>query len=865
MKSAVRSPQLTHQRARLAALMIVALTFAFSLFPLGARATTYSLYEMSNDGAWRSTSGSTVLAQGFSTHSVAPYLSSVRIRLRNSTENGGSSTASTFTVSLWSSSAGLPLAKIADLTSSAQSIPVWGDGSFTFTPVGDLSLGTSPATYFVVVSGNAGGTVGWKCNVAAPTANEPAAGYPMATSTNGGTSWTAVSSGACAGQYFNMTVSATDISSVTTTSIATTTTASTTTTPTTSTAPTTTTTTSATTLPQRTASTSVVVTTSTTVKVQPPLTTSTSTSTTTTTFPAVTETTSASSGFLDNDVASPLLVRAAVGDSVTRASVSVNASGLKPGSKISLLMYSDPVELINEVVPPSGTFVDEVMLPAEVEPGAHTLVLDVMTNTGEQRSIGTFAVDGQGIIVDVMQPAVVSPDVEPTAAILERATGSNQQVYDAQSQPASTGSLAVTATAVVSLLSAGAAATTQGVARQRDAKGKLAGFVTKKLKSTAATTLARGDASRSWRMPFTSRTDAAGIRLAMQTGRFSAAMPRIAVDGSWLRASLGSLGYLPWVVAFVAGTISGVSFESVVAPSATTATVFACIGLLDSGTGLAAWLGTVVGAMIGANLTDWYDVRTLLGLAVLYTGLAPLAHVIRPLRRPVSTREDVIERLFDYAISPVFLAFAGGSMMKALNGLSALKLVSPTNVTGAMWLFGIFLVIRLGIEDLARVLYPERMALVQPQKLKSPSKTVSVLAVVPRSVVLLFVAVPFFGLTWKTLLSTALLAIPAILKPFEDDLPNSPWMHRWLPRGLFRFVCLLILGMWLSSVLVPSNDPQSVRNAAAWLLVPGVAVGVLEGFARQGGDWLDTRAKWSLGALVWLTGVAVITGAVTLF
>jgi hypothetical protein len=182
-----------------------------------------------------------------------------------------------------------------------------------------------------------------------------------------------------------------------------------------------------------------------------------------------------------------------------------------------------------------------------------------------------------------------------------------------------------------------------------------------------------------------------------------------------------------------------------------------------------------------------------------------------------------------------------------------------------MWFFGVFIVLRFVGEDFVRALYPQRMASVQPQKLTSPSRSLALLAVIPRSAVILFVAVPFFGLTWKTILSIGLLAIPTLMKPFEDDLPNSAFIHRWLPRGLFRFVCLLIIGAWMSSLLVPQDSPTAVRDAAVWMLLPGVLVGVLEGFGRQDGNWSNTPRKWVLGVGVWLLGSGIVTGVLTFF
>ena len=574
--------------------------------------------------------------------------------------------------------------------------------------------------------------------------------------------------------------------------------------------------------------------------------------------------------FVDKDIPAPLSIIAEVGENVSQVGVEVNAVGLVPGSTVSVMVYSEPTEVLQGVVSADGSFIGSASLPADLGPGTHSVMFEGETVAGDLRALGVVLVDDNSNVSGVLDAARVSASVAPGSTAVERAANSGNKLYDALAQPATTAALATAAAAAMSLAAGGMSGSSgsgsvgsQG--RNEEDKAKLAGFVTKKLKATGVATAAWGDQSITWKLPFTTRTDSWGSALADKSARFSAALPRIAVDGAWLRASLGSLAYVFWAVTFVAGLSSGLGLPSLVAPAALTATLFAAIGLFDSGLGLAAWLGTVVGAVIAGNIVDWYDVRTLLGLAVLYCGLAPLAHVIRPLRRSISSPGDRLERVFDYLITPVFLAFAGGSMLKALNGLSGLDLVSGADVDRAIWLFGLLLVVRFVGEDVVGALYPKRMAAVQPAKLRSPSKTMSMLAIIPRTLILLFIAAPFFGLTWKTVLSALLLAVPAVLKPFEDDLPNVPAIHRWLPRGLFRFMCLLVVGMWLGSVLIPVDDPDAVRNAAVWLLIPSVVVGVLELFGRKGGDWTNVRLKWALGVGVWTFAASLVTGTVTLF
>lgn len=861
-----------------------ALTFCLlsllSFSTLAVRATDFTVYDMTTDGAWQGATGTTRIAQAFTSDSGGRYLKSVRIRVRNANSTNSSSTQGQMTLSLWSSTGTVPQQKVTDLI-VGQTVGQWADGDFTFTATSDIDLGALAQQYFVVFQST--NTVSWKCDTTSPTPGAAVATFVRKISSDGGTTWTDFSSGNCSGKYFNLTVVATDVSltpaSSTTQTIAPTTVAPTTTTnaPTTTLEPTTTTVS-----PTTTVAIIVPVTTSSVPRRLSTSSTSTSTTTTSTSVAPTTSTTSTvapisgsssanttqsvSSANLFGEMEQPLLT--VVGEpGVMRDDVRirVSATNLEPGTPIRVQVFSEPITVIDDIAPSSGKFDVEASLPSTLLPGTHTVILDVVTRTGSQRSLAMVELDEALRVVSVIPAAVVSADINPNSDLVSRAVATGYPVYQALSQPKATAGLAISVTAVLSLVAGGVTAMGQASTRRRESRGKVSSFVTKKLKATGTVGEARGDKSATWKLPFTQKTDRWSQDFPGVVGRYSSTLPRIAVDGSWMRAWSGSLFLLMWLTSFIAGVALGISGPGVVAPSATAVIVLSGVGLLDAGAGFSAWLGIAVGALIAGNITDAYDIRTLMGLIAILTGLSPLTHVIRPLRRTYEDRGDVIERLFDYAIAPIFVAFAASSMLKALNGLSGLQLVTPETVKSSVVFFGLFCVMRLGSEDLIHRFYPWRMANVQPDKLRSPGKSLSLLSVLPRSAIFLFIAVPFFGWTWQTFLSAVFLAVPLVLKPFEDDLPNVKAINQWLPRGLFRFLCLFIIGMWLAPIVVPAGDAEALRRGAVWLLIPGLVVGVVEMFGRFGGEWRNVRLKWSLGFFVWLTAAGLVSGIITLF
>jgi uncharacterized membrane protein len=182
------------------------------------------------------------------------------------------------------------------------------------------------------------------------------------------------------------------------------------------------------------------------------------------------------------------------------------------------------------------------------------------------------------------------------------------------------------------------------------------------------------------------------------------------------------------------------------------------------------------------------------------------------------------------------------------------------------WFIGILIVFRLIGEDVLLHIYPERSKSVQPAKLASPAKPFGIGALVFKFLLYLAVMDPYFGLTALTVLAAGLLAIPGLLKLWEDRLWNSRVLHRWLPRGLTSFLFMLLIGSILSFVILGLHPTSSkVSTSFLLLLVPGVAMSVLEVFGREGIDWTNVWLKRGLGAFVWIAAAGIVTGVLVLF
>ncbi len=534
--------------------------------------------------------------------------------------------------------------------------------------------------------------------------------------------------------------------------------------------------------------------------------------------------------------------------------ITVTGAGFKPNSEAVAWLFSEPRRLGVVRTGSDGAFQENLQIGPEVSTGEHTIQVNGLTPEGDVRSLNLA-------VKVIPQGAMPVLDALPTV-IGSRSPRETVQPYSPQDDPVTTRELAVATTALLSLAAAGAAAE-----RREARRGKLAGVVTKKLKALKSDEEGRGDRSATWRGAGTASFDRSMNDAPLRVGPFSALFSRILVDGAWLRAILGSRAVGVWSAAVALAVAWVVDTSGYVAtPAAWLLCALLVVAALDATAGALAALVISTAAVIFNRVEVLPDVRALLGIWVLLISSPLLAHVIRPLRRDRDTENFARERVYDYVMMPVFVAFAAGSMAKALNGLSGLDLVAPSTVTAVKWAVWAAMILRLAGEDLAFTVYPKRSLEVQPAKLLSQTRAWGLASVAGRFGVFIFIAEPYFGINIGTVVAAILTTLPALVKLWEDDLPNSERLFYWLPRGFLRFFLLLVIGGWLSNRLVGDDaSPEVVRNATPWLLVPGAVVGVVEFFGRSGKSWRDDRVKHIGGAIFWLIAVLIVAGRLQLF
>ena len=564
------------------------------------------------------------------------------------------------------------------------------------------------------------------------------------------------------------------------------------------------------------------------------------------------------------------------GDVAPGKKIQIQADGLTPNSLVRLVMRSEPQVLGEATADSNGSASMTATIPTVIESGSHTLSVEAIDSNGSPLlSVAAFAVNDDSVVTSVVAAGMV--DELPSQQEIVRSLSLERPIYDALSDPVATAVLVVGAVSFLGLAGAGglggsrlpspnngsgSPAPTEPAREENRKRAKLGSVVTKKLKALNHDEPGKGDRLETWKL-FGGSMFELKVNRATAIGRYSPMLQRVFVDGAWIRAILGSGGIIFWLTGALLGLLSSIQSQWTVVPLSWELLIaIVALSLLDASAGLMAWLTTVVLAALFGNITSWVDIRTALGLGICYFSLPLLAHAIRPLRRaPANSILGKFDRVADYVMPPVFVAFAGVSMIKALDGLSELK-VTDAEHHPAMRVCIIFaLIIRLVGEDIVSYLYPKRMTVVQPVKLVSSPMQIQITSLVIRTLLFIAMVVPYFGLGIITVAAATLTLLPQFIKLWEDKLPNLIVLNKWYPRGVLKFLTFLLIGTIFSTWLLGQDPtPELIRNSFPLLLVPAFIGALLELIGRDGGKWEFEWPKRIGGIFVWACAVGLVTG-----
>ncbi len=570
--------------------------------------------------------------------------------------------------------------------------------------------------------------------------------------------------------------------------------------------------------------------------------------------------------------------------------VSVAATGLAPNSKVLLLLQPENVVLVESTTDANGNATLNATMPSGVSSGPHMLVATGITSTGDDVSTsGAFVVDSSGVVTGVVA-ASESLSQPPSLADLQRALDAGAPLYDTAANVATTAAVAVGA-AVLGTVAAGGAAggsgsgssgsggtkssssneggdgsllsESQSENRNTESQGEVGSIDVDELQKLEHDHESWGDRTTLWRLPGAHVSHSLILRLYNWAESHSVLLSRVLIDGQWMRAALGPIHLVFAYIGMLLGVLGAVSTGgSALLPPMALVFVIMVMSMADAFAGMLAWLSFTVVVAVSGGLSTLFDLRTLLGMAIVFMALPLIANHARPLRRlNDGSLLWKLDRVGDYLLAPIIVSFAASAALTALNGLSGLQLVDSTDASQVRWLIGITVVCRMIIEDVVVRGFPQRLAATHLDTGDGLGVFADYGTVLAKGGLFLLASSSFFGLGWRTWLMVSLMTLVPFLKITKDRFPNFWWLKHWFPQGVLRTVMMIFVGSWFAQwVLSTSSSPNAARELAPLLMLPGVALGFIDLFGRSGDKWPNSVWNRLVAAGAWVFVLGIMLG-----
>ena len=507
----------------------------------------------------------------------------------------------------------------------------------------------------------------------------------------------------------------------------------------------------------------------------------------------------------------------------------------------------------------------DIEVPDDLEPGYHEMVIEVVDENdvvGEKLIV--FCKDYAGNIYwDGVCPEEVI-EIVPVEELEKIESREDLPKYDAVAEPEKTVDTQVAVFAVLGAVAAGAGAMAGGSSSGRESSsssrrdseqkreddederqaGEVASADVSKLDSVKRS-VGRGDASMLWQRVYRPELETG---LAAFTSKLSAVSPmgaRILHDGSYLRAMLSGLAFLPSILGIGVGiaTLFDTQLQAM-PPSFTLVAISLALSTIDALAGF--WISAIVltGTLLSGNVSSLDELMTVLGVAAVLLTPGLVASAIRPFRREVENLETGWERATDYLLAVLLGGWTVEKFVGSLNGLAGVQLAITGSARDLGLLASLFIFIRLLLEDIATYNFPERLSR-QDAEIRDPHMVQRVVSVAMKTLMFFTVSYQFLGLTQQLLIGTALFAFPQVLKLYEKlerDINIMP-LHFVLPKGAPKIVVMVFVGAffaeWVQGLF---TSPESfVLWSFVVLSIPGLVLSLLTIVSgKPERDWKST-------------------------
>jgi uncharacterized protein with PQ loop repeat len=321
------------------------------------------------------------------------------------------------------------------------------------------------------------------------------------------------------------------------------------------------------------------------------------------------------------------------------------------------------------------------------------------------------------------------------------------------------------------------------------------------------------------------------------SNRFSPLFSRLISDSGYLQFSLGAavlvlpiLGALLGALAFQ--DIKGVG--GITTPSFAITAAIIILGAFDAGAAFIASIIFGLCALTSQRFGNVYDIRTYLGMSLLWFAPSLIANATRALRKSRKD-SDWWERLTDVFVGSLITGWAVRCMVIGLDGYAHLKLPLSVHASSLGFVAGIAIAIRYLTEGYVNQKNHYYLAYLSPRNLNQLDPNFRLIGWFIKALLFLFFAVSFLGLTWQLWVALTLLMLPQLIKTVKDKFPNSASLFQILPVGIPAAVFMTLLGKFYSNYIQTLNlDPASASRTIFVLApIPGFIIGLLKFFGRE--------------------------------
>jgi hypothetical protein len=535
--------------------------------------------------------------------------------------------------------------------------------------------------------------------------------------------------------------------------------------------------------------------------------------------------------------------------------VTVSGFGLAPGAPVEITVHSTPRQIGSSTVTDDGHLATTVTLPAGLEAGRHSLIVEttgldgtpiVSTTSFELTAAGTFA------------PSAYDPREHPEETIQTLASGMGialvagfgGRTLSRRKQRARTGG-----------------ATGRGRGRRSRRAGD-APEVDMSQQEFRAAAIEPGDRGITWISPWRQRFDRVSRLLPDWLAPSSPLLARFFNDAAYLRAMFGTYALLaPLAGAVLGGVAVHDAHGLALPPGHALMLAIVLLSVFDALGGVAAALVFTIGTVAHGGVASPADLRALIAIDIVMFSVILVVSATRELRREAATTAaEWFDRIADLVIGTIVAMWTIDAAVGALPGLTGLDLPLAHDDGTLVLAVGTAAFARFVLETVAAHWYPKRLIVVAPEAIADPPLWRTWLTIAVQTAMFAFFAVSYMGNTWALWAGTGLFLLALALDLWIEGFPDWPRLALLIPGGIIGMLFYYLLGgftaAWFNHLM---DDPAKVAEYGfVVLMLPGLLCQVISSTARNGEGWTLSWLWRLLGIPMLIVVVLVLQGFIAL-